>query len=64
MPFANSLPDFERTQSKRSHVMATVLIDDRHVQLAADAEHVGSAWLLAAVVVILLMTVVAPLLSA
>jgi len=39
-------------------------IDDRRVELAASADHVGSAWLLAAVVVILLMTVVAPLLGA
>jgi hypothetical protein len=44
--------------------MGTKLIDERHVALSASAEHVGSAWLLAAVVVTLLMTVVAPLLSA
>ncbi len=44
--------------------MGTELIKERHVELAADAEHVASAWLLAAVVVIVLMTVVAPLLNA
>jgi hypothetical protein len=43
--------------------MGPELIDDRHVELAASAEHVGSAWLMAAVVVTLLMTVVAPLLG-
>ncbi len=44
--------------------MGPELIDERQVELAADAEHVASAWLLAAVVVVLLMTVVAPLLNA
>jgi len=44
--------------------MGTELIDDRHGELAVDANHVGSAWLLAAVTVVLLMTVVAPFLSA
>ncbi len=44
--------------------MGPELIEERHVELAADAEHVASAWLPAAVVVILLMTVVAPLLNA
>ena len=44
--------------------MGTSLIKEQHVALAADAEHVGSAWLLAAVFVTLLMTVVAPLLTA
>ncbi len=39
-------------------------IDDRDFELSADAGYVGSAWLLAAVVVIFLMTVVAPHLSA
>jgi hypothetical protein len=43
--------------------MGPELIEDRHVELAASADHVGSAWLLAAVAVTLLMTVVAPLLS-
>ena len=44
--------------------MGTNLIDDPRVALSASAEHVGSAWLLAAVLVTLLMTVVAPLLGA
>ena len=44
--------------------MGTGLIEEQHVALAADAQHVGSAWLLAAVFVTLLMTVVAPLLNA
>lgn len=44
--------------------MGTSLIKEQHVALAADAQHVGSAWVLAAVVVTLLMTVVAPLLNA
>ena len=44
--------------------MGPELIKERHVELAADAEHVASAWLLAAVMVIVLMTVVAPLLNA
>jgi hypothetical protein len=43
--------------------MGPELIEDRHVELAASADHVGAAWLLAAVAVTLLMTVVAPLLS-
>ncbi len=63
-PFANALPDFNRTRAKRSSVMGTEWIDDRRVELAVSAEHVGSAWLVAAVVVTLLMTVVAPFLSA
>jgi hypothetical protein len=44
--------------------MGPKLIDYRHVELSASASHVGTAWLLAAVVVTLLMTVVAPFLSA
>lgn len=44
--------------------MGTGLIKEQHVALAADAQHVGSAWALAAVVVTVLMTVVAPLLNA
>lgn len=44
--------------------MGSSLTKEQHVALLADADHVGSAWLLAAVVVTLLMTVVAPLLSA
>lgn len=44
--------------------MEAKLIEDRHVELSASANHVGAAWLLAAVVVTLLMTVVAPFLSA
>jgi len=44
--------------------MRSSLTNEQHVGLSADADHVGSAWLLAAVVVTLLMTVVAPLLSA
>lgn len=43
--------------------MGTELIDERHATLSASADHIGSAWLLAAVVVTLLMTVVAPLLN-
>ncbi len=62
-PFANTLRDFNRTRAKRSSDMGPELIHDRHVELAASAEHVGSAWLMAAVVVILLMTVVAPFLG-
>ncbi len=44
--------------------MASMLIEDRRVELSASANHVGAAWLLAAVVVTLLMTLVAPFLSA
>jgi len=44
--------------------MQTELIDSRHVELSASANHVGAAWLLATVVVTLLMTVVAPFLTA
>jgi hypothetical protein len=44
--------------------MGPKLIDYRHVELSASPTHVGAAWLLAAVVVTLLMTVVAPFLSA
>ena len=62
-PLAHTLPDFNRTPAKRSSVMGPELIEDRHVELAASAEHVGSAWILAAVAVTLLMTVVAPFLS-
>jgi bacteriorhodopsin len=43
--------------------MGPELLEDRHVELAASAEHVGSAWLMAVVAVMLLMTVVAPFLS-
>lgn len=39
-------------------------IDDRYPELFADGHYVGSAWLLAAVVVTLLLTVAAPLVSA
>ncbi len=62
--FTNTMTDFNRTLAKWSSVMGTELIDDRHGELAASAQHVGSAWLVAAVVVILLMTVVAPFLNA
>lgn len=62
-PLANALPDFKRTPPKRSSVMGPELLEDRHVELAASAEHVGSAWLMAVVAVMLLMTVVAPFLS-
>lgn len=44
--------------------MGPELTDDCHVELSADASHVAAAWLLAAVVVTFLMTVVAPFLSA
>ena len=44
--------------------MGTELIDERRVELSARADHVGAAWLLAAVMVTLLMTLVAPFLSA
>jgi hypothetical protein len=44
--------------------MGAVFTEDRQVELSADASHVGAAWLLAIIVVTLLMTVVAPLLSA
>jgi len=43
--------------------MGPELIDDRHTGLSANVSHVGSAWLLAMVVVTLLLTVVAPLLN-
>ncbi len=38
--------------------------EECRIELSADAGHVVGAWLLAAVLVTLLMTVVAPLLSA
>jgi hypothetical protein len=44
--------------------MALKLIDERHVELLANANQVVSAWLLAAVLLTLLLTVVAPLLRA
>ena len=44
--------------------MRPELTDDRHVELVADAHHVAAAWLLAAVLVTLLMTVIAPFLTA
>lgn len=44
--------------------MGTEMTHDRHVELSADSSHVAAAWLLAAVLVTLLMTVVAPFLSA
>ena len=44
--------------------MGTERNDEYQVALSASAEHVGSAWLLAAVLVTLLMTIVAPLLGA
>ena len=44
--------------------MALKLIDERHVELLANANHILSAWLLAAVLVTLLLVVVAPLLDA
>ncbi len=44
--------------------MGTELIDDHRVELSSSADHVGAAWLLAALIVTLLMTVVAPFLSA
>ncbi len=44
--------------------MRTETIEDRDFELSASAGYVGSAWLLAAVVVTFLMTVVAPFLSA
>lgn len=37
---------------------------DRQVELSADAGHVAGAWVMAAVLVTFLMTVVAPFLSA
>jgi hypothetical protein len=40
------------------------LIDDESSDFSANANQVGTAWLLAAVLVTLLMTVVAPLLTA
>ena len=40
--------------------MGTKSIDYRHVEWSASATHAGTAWLPAAVVVTLLMTVVAP----
>jgi len=44
--------------------MGPEMIDEREFGLSASAGYVGSAWLLAAVVVTFLMTVVAPFLSA
>jgi hypothetical protein len=44
--------------------MGPELIDNRHVELSATARDVGTAWLLAAVIVTVLMTVVAPFFSA
>lgn len=42
--------------------MGPELIDDSYRALPANATEVGSAWILAAVVITLLMTVVAPFL--
>lgn len=42
--------------------MGLDLIDDRPTELAAGGHYVGSAWLLAVVVVTLLLIVAAPLL--
>jgi hypothetical protein len=42
--------------------MGLDLIDDRHTELSAGGHYVGSAWLLAVVVVTLLLTVAAPFL--
>ena len=44
--------------------MGPEMIDDRDFEMSASAGYVGSAWILTAVVVTFLMTVVAPLLSA
>ena len=44
--------------------MGPELTDEHHVELFADARHVGAAWLLAAVLVTFLMTVIAPFLTA
>ncbi len=44
--------------------MGPTLIEERQVELSASAKDVGAAWLLAAVVVTLLMTIVAPYLNA
>jgi len=44
--------------------MGTKFNDYHHVELSASATNIGTAWLLAAVVVTLLMTIVAPFLSA
>lgn len=44
--------------------MGPELIDHRHVEISSSVRDVGVAWLLAAVVVTLLMTIVAPLLGA
>lgn len=38
-------------------------IDDRFTELSAGGHYVGSAWLLAAIAVIVLLTGVAPLLN-
>lgn len=43
--------------------MGPDLFDDRYAELAAGGHYVGSAWLLAAVLVTLLLTVAAPLLN-
>jgi len=47
-----------------SGIMKAELFDERYLEVSAHASHVGSAWVLAAVVVMFLMTVVAPLLVA
>lgn len=44
--------------------MGPDFIDNHPVELSATARDVGTAWLLAAIVVIVLMTVVAPFFSA
>lgn len=44
--------------------MAAELFEERHIELSADASHVGSAWVVAAVAVLLLMTIVAPMVIA
>lgn len=43
--------------------MGSGIIDDQHTDLSASVSHVGSAWLLATILVTLLFTVVAPFLN-
>jgi hypothetical protein len=44
--------------------MKAELFEEHYLEVSEHASHVGAAWVLAAVVVMFLMTVVAPLLVA
>lgn len=44
--------------------MGAEMFEERYSELSADASHVGSAWVVAGVAVLLLMTIVAPMVIA